>query len=305
MEFTKWSNLHPQSKLVLSPNLGIKGWDELVQEKKELILQHFQNKHWFLESEDTYKAVFRFNEDHKAGNYCHHLQSHGGPHYFDFDRGGFRHQKDCCYGPAKMDVHRIFIRESRDVVYELMSYYAQHLKSVTYNNQYKSFLNCFNDISDQFGLDIMITDNGFVLRQDPKIDKEIYEPVLNFLADKKWEAVNRDLGDAFADYLKNTPDGYSSCITHAVSGLQAFLQITVNGETGKGQIAELLKFATTKNLIPGDLFSEKVFKDIGSVLMAERQSKGDPHPKTEYANEKTARLVLNLVMIFIQHAMQS
>lgn len=38
--------------------------------------------------------------------------------------------------------------------------------------------------------------------------------------------------------------------------------------------------------------------------MRERQEKGDPHPKLEYANEQNARLILNLSMVFIQHFMQ-
>lgn len=304
MNFIRWSNLHPHSKLVLKPTLGIRGWDEIPQEAKELIYQHFKNKGWFKAGGDTHRAVLRFNEDHKAANYCHHLQGHGGPHYYDSSGRGFSHQKDCCYGPAEMDINRIFIRETRDVVYELISYYAQVLKGITYNNQYKNFSNCFNDISDQFGLDIMLSDNGIVLRQDPKISKEIYEPVLNFLADKKWEPVNRDLGDAFSDYLKNTPTSYSSCITHAISGLQAFLQILVEGKTGKGDIADLFKEAQKQKLIPDNRFSSTALKEIISVLMIERQSKGDPHPKKEYGNEKEARLVLNLIMVFIQHVIQ-
>jgi len=35
--------------------------------------------------------------------------------------------------------------------------------------------------------------------------------------------------------------------------------------------------------------------------MQKRQEVGDPHPKKEYANEGTAKLVMNLSMIFIQH----
>lgn len=306
MKFIKWSDVNLSSKTVLNPNLDIKGWDELNTDKKELIWQHLRNKNWFDSDEITHKAVFDFAEDHKAGNYCHHLHSHGGPHYYDSRNGmtiGFR--MDCCNAPAQMDVNRIFIREKQDVVYELISYYAEVLKNVVYNNQYSKFVNCFNDLSDQFGLNIILTDNGLVLRQDPKISDEIYEPVLNYLADKKWESVNRDLKDAFADYLKNTPEGYSSCITHAISGLQAFLQIIVNGDTGKGQISDLLKIALTKNLIPDDSFSEKIFKDIVSILMTERQTKGDSHPKNEYASEKIARLVLNLIMIFMQHTIQN
>ena len=38
--------------------------------------------------------------------------------------------------------------------------------------------------------------------------------------------------------------------------------------------------------------------------MSERQLKGTPHPSKEYATEKNARLLLNLVMVFLQHCIQ-
>ncbi len=304
MEFIKWSKLSPQAKLTLVPNLGIKSWDDLDIKKRELILTHFHNKGWLVADDSTYKAIYEFDSDHKANAYCNHLLGHGGPHFYNI-RGVSAGRNPCCDKYAMSDAYNIFLRRNQDVVYEVISYYAQVLKKTTHNNQYSNFMNFFNDISDQFGLNIMLLNNGLVLRQETKINKEIYEPVLNYLSDKKWEPVSRDLGDAFTDYMKNTPEGYSSCITHAVSALQAFLQISVNGVVGKGEIAALLKAALNKKLIPTDPFSEKVFKDIVSVLMIERQSKGDPHPKEEYANEKSARLVLNLIMVFLQHSIQN
>ena len=61
--------------------------------------------------------------------------------------------------------------------------------------------------------------------------------------------------------------------------------------------------AQKKDLIPKDSFTTKILKDITSILMEERQRSGDPHPKKEYANEKIAKLTLNLIMIFIQHCL--
>jgi hypothetical protein len=113
------------------------------------------------------------------------------------------------------------------------------------------------------------------------------------------------LRDAFAEYQQRTENGYSSCITHAVAALQGFLQILVSGKTGQGEIGDLIKTASKNNIIPNDEFSMRAFKDIESHLMKERQLTGDPHPKKEYANEKSARLVLNLLMVFMQHCIQS
>jgi len=145
---------------------------------------------------------------------------------------------------------------------------------------------------------------GFIPRQEEKIISEIYEPVLNILSDPKWEIVNRDLSDAFKEYTKHEEESYSHCITHAVSSIQAFLQIVVNNKIGSGNIDSLVKEAINKELIPKDPFSIKIFNGIQSILMKYRQEYSDAHPKREYANEKTAKLVLNLVMIFLQHTLQ-
>ena len=169
---------------------------------------------------------------------------------------------------------------------------------------FDNFASRINDVFEQFGINYHITRSGFVPRQDKKITKEIYEPVLGFLSDPHWKAVNKDLQDAFSQFQKKSPKAYSSSITHTVSALQAFLQILVHGKTGKGDIKELIPKAQAQQKIPNDLFSTKIFKDINSVLMSERQTKGDPHPKKEYATQKHALLVLNLTMIFLQHCIQ-
>ncbi|MFA5991544.1 MAG: hypothetical protein WC794_04865 [Candidatus Doudnabacteria bacterium] len=298
MVFTKWSEIQPSSKRNLRPDLGIREWGKLSKQEKDSILLHFLNDGWFGTDGDTFSAVSEFAEDHKARFFCNHLLAHGGPHYFETN--SYKSLKQCCPQNAQQDLHYIFLTEHQDVVYELISYYAENLSP----QEYKRFVVEFNDIFDQFGLNVLINTNGFILRQDPQIVKDIYEPTLKLLADKRWEPVGRELDDAFNNYLKNTPQDFSSSITHAVAGVQAFLQILINNETGEGDIAGLLKEALKNNLIPNDKFSEKIFKDLVSILMAERQAKGDPHPKEEYANEKTARLLLNLVMVFIQHCLQ-
>lgn len=243
--------------------------------------------------------MFRFAEAHKARAFCNHLLSHGGPHFRGTNKS-MENVASCCQEKAAMDAHHIFQRQNQDVVYELISYYAESLTPT----ERAVFIIAFDDLSNQYGLNILVTDNGLILRQEQKIIEEIYTPTLNYLSDPKWKDVNSELSDAFSDYLKNTPDGYSSCVTHTVTALQAFLQITVNGETGKGDIALLLKKALADGFIPNDPFSTKILKDAVSILMEERQTKGDPHPKKEYANEKTARTLLNLTMVFFQHCLQ-
>ena len=166
------------------------------------------------------------------------------------------------------------------------------------------FKGSLNDVFEQFGINIYLTRCGFMLYQDKKITEEIYNPVLNFLSDEKWKEVSRELKDAFRDYQAKTEKGYSSSITHSISALEAFLQLSLYGTVGKGTLGSLIKEATKKELIPNDPFSKKIFDNIESILAQTRKEKGDAHPKKEYANEKTARLILNIVMIFLQHCIQ-
>ncbi len=54
-------------------------------------------------------------------------------------------------------------------------------------------------------------------------------------------------------------------------------------------------------VIPNDDFTKEAFDKIESFLMKERQHSGDAHPRKEFANEKNAKLVLDLAMVFIHH----
>ena len=297
--------MNTSAKNALAPDLGIRSWDDIDREQKEIIWKHFINKGWFAANEFTYRATSRFAEDYKARALCENLLQHAGPHYKNDMRGYSKDLQDCCLKAANSDFENIFLDESQDVAYELISYFVPTLGN-DYLDKEKTqrFINLFNDISNQFGMNVLLNENGFTLRQDEKIIEEVYKPVLNFLSDEKWAPVNRDLADANMAYLRNTNESYSTAITLTISALQGFLQIIVNGKTGKGDLGQLITEAQNKSLIPNDAFTKKIFKDIESVLMTERQEKGHPHPKKEYANEKTTKLILNLTMVFMQHCLQ-
>lgn len=301
MAFAKWSDINKSAKATLKPDFGTKNWGEVTAQDKQNIYQFFCNKGWFVGIDnDFYNAVVQFSDDHKARAFCKNLIAHGGPHRYD---RGYGRQK-CCDEAAVYDFYHLFNNEHQDVVYELISYYAESLSHSPDNEKLGRFIRIFNDLAEQFGLNVILSKSGLMFKQEEKITKNIYEPTLKYLSAGKWNVVNRELGDAFADYLKNTPDGYSACITHTVSGVQAFLQILVNGSVGKGDIAELINTGLKNGVIPNDPFSTKIFKDLNSVLMQERQAKSDSHPKKEYANEKSSRLLLNLAMVFMQHCLQ-
>ncbi len=299
--FKLWSKTNSEAKELLTPNLSIRSLSDCNEEDRKIILKNFINKGWFSDSDHqpyVHNAIREFSDANKASNFCPETLNHGGPHYY---AGSL---KDCCKSCTHKDLWSIFLNMPKEISYELISYYVNELDNSDYYQHRNKFRDYFNDISNQFMLDIVMIEDQFVPRQDEKIVKEIYEPVLKFFSDAKWKGVNTILVDTFAEYRKNTPQGYSNSVTNTVSAVQAFLQILNNGKTGKGNVSQLIVAAQKKGLIDNDSFTEKIFKDIESIFAKERQETSTAHPKKEYATEKNARTILNLAMIFFQHCIQ-
>lgn len=306
MAFKRWTEQNPQTFSEMTPDLGIRSWNDIEAEQKTQIWAHIRNKGWFQADPLLSRVVHEFNETYRTLNVCTAVTQHGGRHYNEYS--GMRSDEDCCFNPSLEDFQFIFHNLDQGTVYELLSFYISELETTHvygYNNAEKSFANLFNELSDQYGLNVFVGEDSLVIKQDKKIVEEIYKPTLSYLSDPKWAPVSRDLGAVNNAYLKGTPEEYSRSITLTISALQAFLQILVRGKTGKGSIPELIKEGQKSQVIPNDLFSTKILSDINSTLMKERQEKGDAHSKTEYANEKSARLVLNVAMIFIQHCSET
>lgn len=225
------------------------------------------------------------------------------------------------------DFYFIFTNESGNVVLELISLYFKALiidferkfpakhdnitedeynkaKSERCVRKYERFSRILNEVFLQFKINTILSTVGFIPRQENYISTGIYKPVIELLANPQWESVNSHLRDAFSDFRLNTPQGFSNCITNTVTAIQAFLQILVHQETGKGDISELLSKSIKNKLIESDQFNKDALKNIISVLMSERKLHGTPHPKKEYANIYNAQLILNLAMVFLQHCIQ-
>ena len=358
--FKLWSETNKDAKEKLKPDLGFRGWDDLSDEEKEIIWQHFD----FITIGDRYcisETIRFFNENYRSQNLT--------PNFLKVQSNFMSEQY---HQAALIDFADIFMKQEEYIVMQLLSVYAQRSYEEKIKNNHRieeekkkeeneieeeekvmkkeidegmtdeekdelirkkeqlqirsykrarrkgvlshsfgpsvysfdTFVEKTNNIFLQFGVKYYLTEESFVPRQEEKIVKEVYEPVLAYLRDEKWKKVSENLSDAFADYRKNTPQGYSGCVTKTVSAVQAFLQILVRGGTGKGDIAELVNEAVEKELIPNDVFTQTIFKNVQSIFSRERQKTSDAHPKDEYANEKSARMILNLAMVFIQYCMQ-
>lgn len=333
MNFKLWSELNLKAKKELKPDFSFRNWDSLSKDEKYKIWKYletyffdkdikedfynkghfydFYGEHYEQEQKKNriYCSIVALNHKYKAKSYAiNFLQN--------------KNLVSACY-----DFHEIFMEQDENVVMELLSLYCKILISeradeTTYREKeeteeeyqkrsqnwrwedFDEFAQDLNEVFADFGINLYLTRQGFIPRQEEKIIKEIYEPVLSYLSHPKWKEVSKLLSDSFDEYRKNIPQGYSNCVTNVISAIQAFLQIMVYGKTGKGEISNLITEAQKENLIPNDFFTKKIFDNIEAIFARERKETGIAHPKKQYATEKNARLMLNLAMIFFQHCIQ-
>ena len=317
--FKLWSELNDEAYKELKPDLGSRSWDSLKGDEKRKMWQYLDRSFFILPSYgkkviETHNeiaipwpiviTIVKVSELYQASNFT--------PYYLAYRT----------HTAAGQDFLDIFINQGSNIVFELLSIFAQTLLRINedgtltqekgendeeythrlteYRQQpFNNFAKSLNGLFDSFGINFHLTLEGFIPKHESKIAEEIYKPALQKLRNKKYLAVNRDIKDAFKAYMSKD---FSGCITHVSSAMQAFLQITVNGKTGTGEISLLLKSALKQNKLPSDNLSQHFFKMCESVLARIRKEKGDPHPKEDYATEKDARLTLNLIMLFFEHS---
>lgn len=327
-----WSDTNSEAKAILLPTEEIQ-WSHLSNEDKKRMWKYLEYELFnsnpnvggaiFNNVDCSYKfygkdswendyrvkivseAMLFLNEKYKKASYAQKVL--GNPTY-----------NSACY-----DFYRIFIEENKDVVLEMLSMFSKVMvlndskklwKKDNENDEdfekrkvkeqwkrFDSFSERLSEVFEEFGINYRLTRAGFIVADEPAVIDRIYEPALKKLSSTKWEDVNRDLRDTFSA-LNDDKDG-SGALTHALSALQGFLQILVHEKTGRGNTAELIKEALKKKLIPDDDFSKKVIDEMNSFWARERQDKGDPHPKKKYATKDQAKLVISLVMVFIDHVL--
>jgi len=338
MTFKLWSELNPKAKKELKPDFGLRSWNSLSSDEKYKIWKCLE---WYFFDKDIktkYEGYYLSRKIHYYKFFGEPPENEKKKKRIYFSIAALNHKykaksyaknflEDNTLNSACHDFYEIFMNQDENVVMELLSLYSLLLiperakgtihkkegeSEEEYNQrlenwrweEFDKFRKDLNEVFTDFGINLYLTRQGFAPRQEEKIIKEIYEPVLNYLSHSKWTEVSKILSDAFDEYRKNTPQGYSNCVTNVISAIQAFLQIVVNGKTGKGEISKLIPIAQKKKLIPDDFFTQKIFDNLESVFARQRQETGIAHPKKQYANEKNARLMLNLAMVFLQHCIQ-
>ena len=310
--FKFWSDKDPKIKEQLKPNLWLRNWNDLNSDDKCKIWKFLEEEYFFNFDKQILwyngKKEYSFSWKDWRQNFLKKIIEETVSSLnenFKFKSFGKRYLRDKTLNSACLDFYEIFNNGDANVVLELLSIYSKiFIDSAQYNVRclsFDEFSSRLNDIFSHFWVNVVLTKQWFIPKQEEKVIEKIFKPTLEFLSDKKWDIVNRDLSESFRDYSKKD---YSWCITKTISAIQWFLQIQVDWKPCNLSLTDWIKKSKEKWLIPDDIFTEKIFKNIDSIISRERQETWDAHPKRKYANEKSARLILNLSMVFMQHFTQ-
>lgn len=285
MSYKFWSK---NSKIIdtkLTPDLGLRSWNDLDIHERGRIWKHL--KFHFDESDSApylvYRTVFKLNELHKYHAYGRNL----------LERGDVK--------DAQLDFYQLITGSESDenVALQLISIFGWFILEENIPDFVK-FADHLNDVFKQFGLNVLLTKEGFMPRQELYITEKIYEPVIELLSSSDWEKTNTELRMAFNGFKKSTPEGYSECVTHSISTLESFLQqITAQNAT----FDPLIKDAIKRKLIPNDEFSKYMSDNLASVLARARMDFGNAHPKKTYPTAEQSLMVMNLVISLMQYFM--
>jgi len=320
-KFRLYGKDDPRVEESIQPHLELRGWNQLDTTEKKNAFQEIVNSGWFDEyADEILEAIEHLN--------YHFLQQCPGRnlHRIKPEVGHLR-MVDKDYNRLKaalVDFQEIFLgSKSEDMVYRMITKFSEaQIDKDHYNiaeeekdeekikehieiafQNFDRLANCFNHIFEQFSVNVILTRNGLVPRQDEKITEEIYIPTLKILADPKWKNVSNDLAEMFEDYQK---ENYSEVVTKAHRTVQRFLQILVGeeGKSGKGEVKKLFGEAKEKGIIPIDRFTEPIIRVFQSFISSERATKSTAKPTLKEANSSDALLIMNVIMVFLQHCLQ-
>jgi len=161
---------------------------------------------------------------------------------------------------------------------------------------------CLNHIFEQFAVNAVLTRQELIPRQDEKITNQIHVPVLQMLSNPQWEPVSRDLSQMFEEYRSGD---YPETITKAHGVIQRFLQILVGkeGKNGRGEVGKLFSQAKAEKLIPINRFTEPIINVFQGFISSERATNSTAKPALKKASAQDALLVINVVMVLLQHCL--
>lgn len=323
-KFSLYGEDDPNVDENIQPSLALRRWGDLPDLEKKIAYRQLANRGWLDEHSPELLATIEYMNDSFLRQ-CPGTRLHAIKPARDYQ--GNRSNDSERQEAALLDFQHIFLKDkSEAMVLRMLSKFLscyidrdryriasntvfvdEQMRMKFIEDAFKKFdklAHCLNRIFEQFAVNVVVTRNGFVPRQDGKITKEVYEPTLRVLSDPKWKSVNSDVAKMFEDYREQN---YAEAITKAHAVVQRFLQILVGeeGKNAKGEVGDLFKEAKKKGLIPATRITEQFIMAIQSHIVSERATNSTAKPALKDATASDALLMMNLVMIFLQHCLQN
>jgi hypothetical protein len=321
-EFALYGEDDPKIEEALQGSLSLRGWDDLSKSEKQIALQDMSNNGWLENySPQILSTVDYLNYTYLRecpGKNLHDVKPTVKTYSHEYDNTSER------MTAALADFHNIFMNGTEIMVLRMLSKFVSgYIDTFEYGRaenaqdeasrqrfindafrRFDSVANCLNHIFEQFAVNQVVTRSGFMPRQDEKITEEIYEPTLKVLANPQWKTVSADLAKMFEDYREKN---YPECITKAHGAVQRFLQILAGeeGKDSKGEVGKLFEEAKDKGLIPINRFTEPIINAIQGFIVSERATNSTAKPTLKEATASDALLVMNVVMVLLQHCLQN
>ena len=312
-KFQLYGKNNPEVENKIQPHLVLREWNDLSASEKRIALQELLNN-GFVHSSSNPVLQTISNLNHEYLRQCPGkiLHSRG-------NSGGIQQRN-----AAFEDFKQIFVGEKTEaIVLRMISEFCNcHIDSYNYAKaenetdetekrrliylafeKFDKLASCLNHIFEQFSVNVVVTRSGIVPKQDSEIINRIYNPTLVILSDPKWKSVSDDLSQVFINFQEQK---YPETITVAHRVVQRFLQILVGeeGKNGKGEVGKLFSDAKKQGLIPTNRFTEPIIEVFQGYISSERATNSSAKPSIKEATSSDALLVLNVVMIFLQHCLQ-
>ncbi len=240
----------------IQPQLDLRDWDSLQRSEKEIALRELLNRDRSFNSRPDISEVIVAIQNLNT----RFLRTLPGKNLHERKLRDIR-------DVAWRDFYKIFLEGRQELVLVMLSKLlsarirtslldgvketpdskTKHEKINSAYGKFDSLANILNHIFDQFCVNIWVTRNGILPRQDDRITEDIYEPVLQALSDPKWQSVNDSLSGMFDDCMRQN---YPEVLTKAHSALQGFLQILLGkGKNGKGELKMLIACAKSEGFM--------------------------------------------------------
>jgi hypothetical protein len=308
----------------IQAKLPLRKWSELTKDEKRIAFQHIENSGWL---KDHGNKILEAIEDLNfhflricPWKNLHKIVPEKPNHWSMYWNEHLRRQN------AWKDFEEIFINESNDAIFLRMIsvFISWYIDQYSYKNAEKSKIpeerellinkafekidrccNCFNHVFDQFSVDVFVTRNWIVPKEDLVIIETIVKPTLEALSDPKWKDVNNDMNWAFDSYQK---ENYNETITRVHSAVQRFLQIQLGEEEWKNGQWELntlfVKFKNKRKTWNKEII-EAIERGLQSFLSNSRANNSTAKPALKNATSQDALLMINISLVLFQHILQT